>query len=687
MRLRFAQIKSFVSPLPLREGARSEATRGTGEPPCTPPPIRFRFATLRFSELPPPARGGGKAAIAIVVGMSLTAAAHADDTTLETVVITATRSPQPLEVTGTSLSVITGDEIETQQIDIASDALAETPGLEVNRNGGVGQTTSVNIRGAETGQTLVLIDGVRINDPSSVDDQAVLGDVFANNIDRIEVLRGPQSTLYGSDAIGGVVDIFTRRGGASPFALTASAEGGSFGTWHANAAANGSAGALEYGAAVNEFGTDGISAADARNGNTESDGYRNLGATLNTRWHVSDAVSVDLRGYYTGSHVDFDGYPPPDYTFRDDGEFGTASLIAGYAGIDVALGQLQNRFAAIVSESNRKDFGEFDFGTGAFSPTENFFARGDAARLEYQGIYDWNAHNQFVFGAETQRVSISTQSLEFDPGPTHGAKRIDGFYAQWQTAPLAGLTLTGGLRLDHDTEFGTHTSVKLAAAYRFDDATTLRANFGTGFKAPTLYELYSQYRNPFHALKPETAQGFEAGVDRMFLDGRVRASLTWFERHTGNLIDFVSTNSPPFGYYENFGRTRSQGVESEVEARLSDALSLTVDYTDMTSKDLSTGLDLARRADALASGTLTWRPNAKLTLGGSAVYTGARFDDAANLVPLKADTTVNLFGSYELTEKLEIYARIENLFDEMNEPVFGYGRPGRVVYGGVRVGM
>jgi vitamin B12 transporter len=132
-------------------------------------------------------------------------------TDLETIVVTATRTPQPLDKTGTSMSVITADDLKTQQTVIVTDILAETPGLTVNRNGGAGQTTSVSIRGAETGQTLVLIDGVRINDPSSVDDQAILGDLLTNNIDRIEVLRGPQSTLYGSDAIGGVVNVAAMR--------------------------------------------------------------------------------------------------------------------------------------------------------------------------------------------------------------------------------------------------------------------------------------------------------------------------------------------------------------------------------------------------------------------------------------------------------------------------------------------
>jgi vitamin B12 transporter len=620
----------------------------------------------------------------------LASPAVADDaaTDFETVVVTATRTPQPLEVTGSSMSVITADDLKVQQTDIVSDILAETPGLTVNRNGGPGQTTTVSIRGAESGQTLVLIDGVRINDPSSPDDQAILGDLLVNNVDRIEVLRGPQSTLYGSDAIGGVVDTLTRRGGSTPFALDASAEGGSFDTWHVNAAANGTEGLLEYGAALNYYDTGGISAADARNGNVEDDADRNFGATLNTRVHATDTLSFDLRAYYTQSHTEFDGFPPPNFVLQDDGEFGTASLVAGYAGanLDLLDGKLRNRLAFIASESNRKDFGEFDFITNAFTPAENFFARGDAQRFEYQGSYDLDDANQLVFGAETQRVSMSTESLQFDPGPTTGHVRTNGYYAQWQSTLFKQLTLTGGVRLEDNSEFGTHTSLKLAGAWNIPGwHTTLRANYGDGFKAPTLYELFSQYKNPFHALRPETARGWEVGADHDFLGDRLRASLTYFERNTHNQIDFVSTFTPPFGYYENLDSTRATGVEAEIDARLTDALSVTASYTNLAAKNLVTGTELARRPRNSASATVTWRPIRKLTLGAAVVYDGPRFDDGGNFVPLESNTTVNLTGSYDITDTVQVYARVENLFDELNEPIAGYGRVGRAGYGGVRV--
>ena len=622
------------------------------------------------------------AALLAILAPSLAAAAGPP----EIVVVTATRTSQPLDVTGTSMSVVTAEDIDTQQIDIVSDVLAQTPGLTVVRNGGPGQPTNILMRGAEGGQTLVLVDGVRINDPSATTGYAILGDVLANGIDRIEVLRGPQSTLYGSDAIGGVVNILTKRGG--PFALSTRAEGGSFGTYRFNAAANGTEGALEYGAAANYYGTDGISAADAKNGNRETDGYHHFGAAGNLRWHVADAVSADARLYYTNARDSFDGYPPPTYTFQDTHEYGRNALLAAYGGVNVSLldGRFASRFAVLHTDSDRKSFDP------ASAPAENFFAKGFATRFEYQGVFEADQTNELVFGAETETRTLSTHSI-YDPTPlpTKGSDRINGFYAQWQTKPLEGLTLTGGARHDDDKDFGGHNSVKIAGAWQALAATPIRANYGDGFKAPSLYELFSQYSNPIEALKPETAKGWEAGIDQGF--GEVRASFTYFERRTKNQIDFFSCwgvtsaactlRAAQGGYYYNVGRSRATGVEAAVSAWLSDTLDVSANYTNLSDIDLATGLQLARRPHNSASAVATWRPTADLTLGIGANYVGKRFDDAYHSTALSAATQVKLFASWKLGEYIELFGRVENLFDDRAEPVAGYGAPGRAFYAGV----
>jgi vitamin B12 transporter len=626
-----------------------------------------------------------------------TTSAFADmSTDPETVVVTATRTPQPLALTGTSMSVITADDLKIQQTAVVTDILAETPGLMVNRAGGVGQPTSISIRGAETGQTLVLIDGARINDPSATDEGTILGDILVNNIDRIEVLRGPQSTLYGSDAIGGVVNVITRRGGETPFGGTAMAEGGSFDTWHLNAAASGTADNVEYGAAVNWFDTGGISAADLRNGNTEADGYRNFGATFNTHTHLGEGWSVDLRGYTTHGHDDFDdNFPPPFFRIADSAANNTNALFAGYAGVNAALGPVQNRLALIATHGTR-DY----FDSASDIVHLNYDYTGNATRFEYQGVVDFDPANQLTFGAETEERSFRNDSFGlnalFSPPVQQGHDRISSGYAQMQGTLFDQLTLTGGVRYDDDKEFGGHTSLKLAGAWRIPGwGTTLRANYGDGFKAPSLYESFSQYSNPLHPLDPETAKGWEVGADQMVLDNRVRASLTYFQRHTHNQIDFQTCFTPAdapgcpyrlnqFGYYENLDRTEASGIEAEIDAHISDALSLTADYTSLTAKNVLTGTELARRPHSSASGVITWLPLPKLTLGTSVVFLGPRFDDGGNFTLLDSNTTVNVFGSYALTDRLELFARVENLADERNEPIAGYGRMGRAAYGGIR---
>jgi vitamin B12 transporter len=632
----------------------------------------------------------------IVLAVAADSACAGDNT--EDVVVTATRTAEPVEKTGESVSVITAEQLAMQQIVFVGDALQEMPGLVLVRNGGLGQNATVSLRGAEAGQTLVLIDGVRINDPSTVDNEALLGDLLVNNIERIEILRGPQSTLYGSDAIGGVIDILTRRGGDDPFALRASAEGGSFDTYHVNLGTSGTVSDVEYGVAANFLHTNGTSAADSRNGNPETDGYTNAGVTENVHVHLSETTSIDLRSYYTNARDDFDDnfeFVPP-FRVADSAAYGRNTLLAGYAGVNVNLfdGAFNNRFALIGSDSHRS------FYDSAFDIVhKNSSDNGTAERLEYHGTLQPFSADELTFGVEYQQIDFTGKTYSsFAPQEIDAGKsQVASLYAQNMLTLFDRLTLTAGVRHDDDHEFGGHDSVKIAAALPLNDwGTVLHANYGDGFKAPTLFEQFSEFSNPLHTLAPEVVHGWEAGATQRFWDGALVAQATYFSRSTEDQIDFFvpdcsSTPPPdacktrPFGYYDNIARTHAEGVEVEATARVGEAVTVNAAYTDMTATDLTTGLDLARRPHLTASATVTWTPLPDWSGGLTAIYVGRRFDSAGEVHPLAADTVLNLFASHSLTDSLELYVRLENALDARYEPVFGYGAAGRAAYGGIRV--
>lgn len=634
---------------------------------------------------------------AVVLPLCFVFITNAFAETPETVVVSATRTLQPRDVTGTSLSVITTDDLKIEQTLVLSDALKETPDLNITRNGGVGEDTQISICGSAPGQVLVLIDGIRINDPTAPDGSAVLSDVLVNDIARVEVLRGPQSTLYGSQAIGGVVNVITQRGGEG-LSVRASAEGGSLGTYRFNVAGIGSSGSIEYGVATNYYSTGGVSAADARNGNTEPDGYWSFGSAANARVHFDPALSLDLRGYYTSSRNDFDGYPPPTYTLRDDGEFGKKELLAGYVGLNWSIfdEKLLNRFSLSQSAGNRRDFGNFDPRTFAFLPSENFYARGVTTELEYQGALALAADSQLVFGVENERSSIDTASpspSRPQPAPLRAHVGITSVYAELQSNVWDGFTLTGGVRDDGHETFGNHVSMKVAGAWQLlDGRTVLRANYGDGFKAPTLYQLFSQYSNPAHALAPETAKGWETGLDEFLWDRRIRLAVTYFERRTANQVQFISCShivsaacaAKPSGYYDNISRSRATGTELEASAKLADSLDIAANYTHLDAVDLSVHAPLPRMPRNTAFLRATWTPDERWSLSASASFTDSRFDKARRSGPLGAYALANLYASFALTDQFELFGRMENLFDTHYEETLGFGEPGRTGFGGVR---
>lgn len=619
-------------------------------------------------------------------------------TAAETIIVSATRTAQPLSKTGLSVSIIDKEELELRQSVSLAEALMLTPGSGIVRNGPIGQNATLSLRGAEAGHTVTLIDGVRLNDASSTDGQALLGDVLINAIERIEVLRGPQSTLYGSDAIGGVVNMQTIRGGEGVFSSKLTAEGGSFGTYRLNGAAAGTIGIVDYGLGANWFGTDGVSAAAEGRGNSERDGYNNLGLTGNMRVHVSQEASIDLRAYYTKSRADMDGYPPPFYAFGDTPEYARNMLLAGYVGFNLNLfdGGLQNRLALVSSRAHRQMFGIFDFMPPyTMSPAENFYAKGSSVKVEYQGIVDIDPDNQLTFGAESNRNTFSTMG-QYDFAPTFGARRTTSGYLQYQSTLFDQLTLTGGLRYDRDSAFGDHTSLKAAAAWQIPDSgTVVRANYGDAFKAPSLYQLYSQYSNPSEMLSPETARGWEIGIDQSLLDDRLRASFVWFARKTSNQIGFFDCYSDPHlncavrpsGFYYNINRSKAEGAEIILTADLMDTLTASVNLTAMTAIDRTLRKDLARRPHIKAGGSLFWTPAEDVSLGLTVNHVGARFDGAGEVRPQESHTLVDLYGRYKVNETFSFFGRIENVFDKDYEPVTFYGAAGRTAMFGLTASL
>ncbi|MFN3513083.1 MAG: TonB-dependent receptor plug domain-containing protein [Phenylobacterium sp.] len=627
------------------------------------------------------------AACAAAAGQAKAADAPAD---VDELVVTATRSPQRADKIGQSVTVLNAEAIEASQAVVLSDLLARTPGVTVSRNGGVGGATTVRIRGAEGDQTLVVVDGVKVNDPSLTGGGYDFANLLVGDVARIEVLRGAHSTLWGSQAIGGVVNIVTAEPSA-PLEGRVQAEVGSMDTRYLRAAIGGAGERVSWRLAAGRYETDGVS---AYRGGAEADGYENTRISGRARLSPAEGVVLDLRATWSKSRNEFDGFPPPTFSFGDTAEYGEAEELVGYAGLefDMFEGALRNRVAYGYTRTDR------DLFDPAQAPASlTFTARGENRRWEYQGVWavaeGWNA----TFGAETEKSEMRT-AAPWDLVPTRAAATLDGVYAQLQGELAPGLTLTAGLRRDEHDAFGGRTLGQLAAAWSLNEgATILRASFGQGFKAPSLYQLYSEYGN--EALRPEAADSWDAGIEQRLLDGRLVLTATWFQRETENQIDFFScaaTNQSPicfrngvrrFGAYDNIARAKARGVELDSRLTLG-GLRLEANYTWTDTENDSVGANhgkqLARRPEHQANLGADYEWESGLSAGANVRYVGKAFDNAANTGVLESHTLVDLRAAFPLSERVEIHGRVENLFDETYETARNYGAPGRAAYVGVR---
>jgi vitamin B12 transporter len=610
------------------------------------------------------------------------------------VVVTATRLETPPREIGSAISVISGFDLGRWKRTFVLEALAEAPAVAVTQNGGMGEASSVFLRGANSEHTLVLLDGVELNDPVNPSRSADLAHLFLLNVDRLEILRGPQGPLYGSDALGGVVNIIPARGEGRP-RLTLTSSGGTFGTFTGQAAVSGSERSVDYSVGLSRYETGGISAADsALAGNSERDGYRN--------WTLSGRVGIALRknldadivGHAVWANTDIDNFGGP---YGDDPnstqDYRSVFLKGQLRGLFLQ-NRWEQRLAVAVVDSRRSHRNLPD----AFHPLESEEGqfKGRMLTLDWQNNIFLHPAHTLTAGLEYEQEQGESEYLTDGPWgpyeslfPNQKAGTI-GMYVQ-DSLRLAGrLFATAGLRFDRHTRAGEAVTYRLAPAYVFKSTQTkLRASVGTGFKSPSLYQLYAP-RTVFGpignaALEPERSLGWDAGIDQPLFGGRAQAALTYFHNDFRNLIDFSVLQG-----YVNIGRAETKGIEAEFSARPGESIWASLVYTHLEAKDADQGTALLRRPEDVIAARLSCDFLKRWTAGISFDYVGPRKDMnytvwPAVFVPLPAYSLLNGIISYDAGKGAQLFLRLDNIFDARYEMVYGYGTLGRSVQAGVRL--
>ncbi len=611
-----------------------------------------------------------------IFGTSL-AAENRDEASGNDIVVTAIGADQSLRNTGQAITVVGRDTIDRLQAASVADLLSTTPGVTVTRNGGQGGFSAIRIRGAEGEHTLTLIDGVRVNDPSAPGGGFDFGNLLTGTIQRVEVLRGPNSVRWGSQAIGGVVNVIT----AAPsrdLSGSARAEYGSHDRLSLSGNVGTTAGKLSAALSAGYFRDQSISAfKDGR----EADGYRQYALSGKIGLALTDDFDLDFRANYANSRTNIDGFPPPSFSFADTPEFSRSAETYLYAGANFRLfdGTLKNRIAFTLADINRDNFD----GTGA---APSFLARGRSERFEYQGDAAFLHTLRAVFGLEHEQSRLSDG---FSPTETH----VTSGYLQLVADPTEQLTIAGGARWDRHATYGSQATFSANLAWRPGPSTVVRAAFSEGFKAPTLFQLYSFFGNT--TLRPERARSYEVGLEHSTLADALILGATLFLRDTQNQIDFISCfnrttgicTDRPFGTYDNINRSRAQGIEAFVRARPTQSVQFEANYSLIDAKNRATGLALLRRPQHSINLALDWSATKVLSLGASIQGVGSSADvDFQTFVRTKLAgyLLASLRSAYSVNERIELFGRVENLFDKRYETVSGYGTYGRTVHLGLR---
>lgn len=597
----------------------------------------------------------------LVVSYAWTWAWAEEEIKIEEVVVTASRLEEPLKETTSDVISISREEIETRNVEFATDILRQIPELNLVQNGGAGKSATVFLRGGSTTQTLVMIDGVKVK--STTTGSFDFSGLLVDDIERIEIVKGPQSTIYGSEAMAGVINIITKKGKGKP-KMDVSLEAGSFGTYKPVLSVYGGTEKLDYRLTASYLKTDGISAAKT---GTEKDGYENAAVSGKFGFKVTNNAELEFTGRYSYDWNELDSFKADDLNYV---EHGNHHMFSGKGKL-----YLLNIWEQVLTLSSVRDelrlrdpdtsFNEADITTGIET-------------------VDWQ-HNLYIsepytltMGTEYRKEKAERQGT-FDETVDNKAVYLNNKLKVFEDT----LILNAGLRYDNHETFGDETTYRLGALYNIEPVgLRVRSSYGTGFRAPTLNELF--YQDPWGSsgnpdLKPEQSSSWEVGMNKGLFGEKVSLSVTYFEQQYEDLIQWEEV-APWVWQPQNVAEAEVKGVETDVLVKVTDAFNLKAGYTNLDTEDKTTGQRLRRRPkDKLnVQATLSGE---RFSLLADYIFVGERLD-AGN--ELDSYNLVNLSGSYRLTKNLRLTARVENLMDEDYEEADGFGTPGTAFYGGIK---
>ncbi len=589
-------------------------------------------------------------------------AADDDVEELDPIRIEATRGPLAKKDLPSSITVIDREQIEQKNYINVEDMLREELGLDVVQNGSLGSNTTVFMRGAGSSSTLVMVDGVQVN--ANTTGAFNFSDILADNLERIEILRGPQSTLWGADAVGGVINLVTRKGKGKP-THSFTFEGGSFSTFKENLSSSGGTERYDYSMSVSRVDTEGFTSAIDKNGNNEDDGYQNTSTSLRAGLNFMEDGRAEFIGRYIQSRVEFDEF-----------SFGSGFFVDG-----PPLSRTESFYIAAPIEKSITDWWDVRFNPNIAydefrSRNQTALANADIFNrtytLDLQNTFSFMKYYSLILGGEYQlRNGVSTGG-SIDKNLENQSVYMQGIFNYHEK-----LVLTGGFRYDGNDSFENAFTHKLEGAYRFNKwGTRVRAAWATGFRAPTINDLFFPgFSNP--DLKPEENESWEAGFDQSFLNGDIVVSSVYFDQNFDNLIQFSSVTFLPI----NIGSAKSKGVETSVKIKLVDDFRLNLNHTWNDTFNKATKRRLIRRAEH------KWHANIQRDWKKLSALLGFTFKSGIEDFSANADAffVTRIAASYKLNKHLKFTVRGENIFDEEYEEIVGLGTAGAAAYAGFTV--